>query len=379
MSQTFSALLLTASTRPQRIGPAVADWFRRATRDTAADLDIDLDPVDLADLALPLLDEPAHPTEGDYRHPHTLAWSARVAAANAVVVVTPEYNGGMPAALKNALDYLYDEWAFKPVLFVGYGNTSAGTRSVQMARQVTTALRMVPTGTDLYLRLADSRSDDTVVPGAEMDRRAAAALAELHRIGTVVRPLTLARTPPPVPDWPRFDRDLLLHPAGSRDAAELVVLQRCCWVDEALANTTLELGALRESLADVTAWLAEWSTWCLRRHGRLIGAVRARQVGSSWQLGRLMVAPDQRGRGLGRRLLRFAEAQAPATGIDRLSLSTGRDSTDNLRLYRSCGYRDAGPDGPLAVRLTKPYRSAVAIDGRTNSARRNLSAHQNAR
>jgi hypothetical protein len=98
MSQTFSVLLLSASTRPNRVGPAVADWFRRATRDTAADLHIDLDPVDLGELALPMLDEPAHPSEGDYRHPHTLAWSARVAAADAIVVVTPEYNGGMPAA-----------------------------------------------------------------------------------------------------------------------------------------------------------------------------------------------------------------------------------------------------------------------------------------
>ncbi|MEV0841388.1 bifunctional NAD(P)H-dependent oxidoreductase/GNAT family N-acetyltransferase [Actinocatenispora sera] len=363
MSQTFSVLLLSASTRPNRIGPAVADWFRRATRDTAADLHIDLDPVDLGDLALPMLDEPAEPSEGDYQHPHTLAWSARVAAADAIVVVTPEYNGGMPAALKNALDYLYDEWAFKPVLFVGYGNTSAGTRSVQMARQVTTALRMVPTGADLFLRLADSRFGDTVAPGAAFDRRAATALAELHRIGTAVRPLTLARRPAPsAPAASPFGRELWLHPAGPRDAAELLVLQRCCWVDEAIANATLELGALRESLDDVTAWLAEWSTWCLRRNGRLIGAVRARRVGDSWLIGRLMVAPDQRGRGLGRALLRHAEAAAPASGIGTLTLSTGRDSTDNLRLYRSSGYRESGPDGPLAVRLVKRVAVPVGAD-----------------
>ena len=58
------------------------------------------------------------------------------------------------------------------------------------------------------------------------------------------------------------------------DAAEVLVLQRCCWVDEALANETLDVPAFRESLDDVAEWINTWSTWCVRLAGRLIAAVR---------------------------------------------------------------------------------------------------------
>lgn len=155
--------------------------------------------------------------------------------------------------------------------------------------------------------------------------------------------------------------ELPVLPATARDAAELLVLQRCCWVDEAIANDTLDIPALHETLAEVTADLARWHTWCLRRDGRLIGAVRARRTGDTWHLGRLMVAPDQRGSGLGRALLRYAEAQAPA-GIDTFGLETGRHSTGNIRLYRSCGYRIVDGAGPSAVRLTKPAIAQPAAD-----------------
>ncbi|BCJ39198.1 hypothetical protein Athai_67010 [Actinocatenispora thailandica] len=153
------------------------------------------------------------------------------------------------------------------------------------------------------------------------------------------------------------------RPATARDVPELLVLQRCCWVDEAIANDTLDIAALHETLADVRAGLNRWHTWCLRHDGRLIGAVRARRDGASWHLGRLMVAPDQRRSGLGRALLRHAEAQAPP-GIDTFVLETGRRSTDNIRFYRSCGYRLAGSAGPHAVRLVKP----AAAETTTNRA-----------
>src|SRR5205823_7912530 len=94
-----------------------------------------------------------------------------------------------------------------------------------------------------------------------------------------------------------------LRRADRHDAAELLVLQRCCWVDEAIANQTLDIGALHESLDDIRHWIDEWTTWCVRLGGRLIGAVRAHREGTTWEIGRLMVAPDLSGRGLGRWLL----------------------------------------------------------------------------
>jgi ribosomal protein S18 acetylase RimI-like enzyme len=144
-----------------------------------------------------------------------------------------------------------------------------------------------------------------------------------------------------------------LSPASDRDAAELLVLQRCCWVAEAVANDTLEIPALHESLDDVRTWLKEWSTWCLRAHGRLIGAVRARREGTAWEIGRLMVAPDLSGRGIGRWLLRHAEDEAPA-GVGTITLFTGARNVRNLAMYERAGYtRTDEPAPPNAVRLAK--------------------------
>jgi GNAT superfamily N-acetyltransferase len=134
--------------------------------------------------------------------------------------------------------------------------------------------------------------------------------------------------------------------ATPSDAAELLVLQRCCWVEEALANETLDIPAFHESLGDVRSWIATWSTWCVRLDGRLVGAVRAHLDGVAWDIGRLMVAPDLAGHGLGRWLLAFAEAQAPDVA-EQLVLFTGAASTRNLAMYERAGYR-------LALTLAPP-------------------------
>jgi NAD(P)H-dependent FMN reductase len=87
--------------------------------------------ADLAAINLPMADEPNHPRLRQYVHQHTRDWSALIDCADAVVFVTPEYNHGYPATVKNAIDFLYHRWAEKPVGFVSYGGISAGTRSVQ--------------------------------------------------------------------------------------------------------------------------------------------------------------------------------------------------------------------------------------------------------
>src|SRR5689334_4480755 len=115
--------IVIASTRPGRVGAPVARWFHRRAEEHGG---FDVELVDLAEVNLPLLDEPHHPRLRRYVHQHTQAWSARVEAADAFVFVTPEYNYGMPASLKNALDYLNQEWHYKPVGFVSYGGVSAG-------------------------------------------------------------------------------------------------------------------------------------------------------------------------------------------------------------------------------------------------------------
>jgi tRNA (guanine37-N1)-methyltransferase len=153
--------------------------------------------------------------------------------------------------------------------------------------------------------------------------------------------------------------DLLdIRPAQDDDVGELTVLQRACWLSEAMANETLDLPALTEDLDDVRRGIAEWRTWVVRRNGRLVGSVRAREsalVPGQWEIGRLMVAPDLQGRGTGRYLLEYAESAAPA-GTTRLWVNTGSRSTANLRRYRRAGYRVVPGEGrfPQTVDLVKP-------------------------
>ena len=100
----------------------------------------------------------------------------------------------------------------------------------------------------------------------------------------------------------------LAHPS---DAAELLVLQRACWVQEQHANPGVRIPALHEDLADVAAWMETWTTFVLRSGGRLVAAVRGRREGDFWDIGRIMVAPDLQGKGLGRLLLGAIEDAAP--------------------------------------------------------------------
>ena len=119
--------IIIASTRPGRAGLPIGTWFaERARVDGAFDVRV----VDLADVGLPMYDEPDHPRLRRYRNQHTKDWSATIDAADAVVFVTPEYNYGYPASLKNAIDFLHEEWAYKPVGFVSYGGVAAGTRAI---------------------------------------------------------------------------------------------------------------------------------------------------------------------------------------------------------------------------------------------------------
>jgi tRNA (guanine37-N1)-methyltransferase len=140
--------------------------------------------------------------------------------------------------------------------------------------------------------------------------------------------------------------------AEAGDAAELLVLQRACWVAEALANDTLAIAALHETLDDVERGISEHQTWVVRDGPRLVGSVRATMAGDAWEIGRLMVAPDLGGRGLGRFLLAWIEDHRPEAAT-RFRLFTGARSARNLRLYGSAGYLlDRTTDG--VAHLSKP-------------------------
>ncbi|MEZ7156563.1 GNAT family N-acetyltransferase [Streptomyces sp. MAD19A] len=332
-TKSLRVLVLTCSTRPGALGPAVGGWLTDTLAPVAKELDVDLVPLAVGDLDLPFLDEEEHPATGVHRHEHTRRWSRIVAEADGFVFVTPEYNYGMPATLKNALDYLGPEWAWKPAGFVSYGHTSAGTRAVQHAKQVVTTLRLVPLGSTVAIRITDAMRDDRFTPDARHAEAAEGLLAELVRVAHALTPMREPRhadaMPGPLPGS-------YVRPLGPDDAAEVTVLQRCCWLEEALVNDTLDIPALHETLEDVRAWLAEWDVTGLWRDGRLLGMVRTRRDGHDLHIGRLAVVPDLRGLGVGRWLLGLAESAAE--GCRRVLLTTGAASHRNLAVYQRQGY-----------------------------------------
>lgn len=147
-------------------------------------------------------------------------------------------------------------------------------------------------------------------------------------------------------------------PATPADAGEIFTLQRACGVQEAIANDALALPLLHETLDAVVTAIATQPVWVVRVAGRLVGSARAHLDGDVWEIGRLMVAPDLQGKGLGRMLLSHAEAAA-APGATSYRLFTGAQSEGNLRRYKRAGYRvigSYGGHGIAGLELAKPVR-----------------------
>lgn len=172
--------IIIGSTRPGRVGSAVADWIIDRAR---ARGDFEVVVTDLAELNLPIFDEPNHPRFRQYVHQHTKDWSALVEGSDAFIFVTPEYNYGFNAALKNAIDYLHGEWLHKPAGIVSYGGVAAGTRAAQMLKQVLTALKMMPMPEAVNIPFVHSHLDEDgrLKPTEAMEASATAMLDELLR------------------------------------------------------------------------------------------------------------------------------------------------------------------------------------------------------
>lgn len=184
MSDNPTLAVIIGSTRPGRIGAPIGQWFAEVA---VAHGGFDVELVDLAQVALPLFDEPNHPRLAQYEHDHTKRWAGIVSNADAFVLVTPEYNHSFPATLKNAIDYLHNEWHHKPVGFVSYGGISGGIRAVESLIPVVTALRMTPVVEGVVLPFPFGRFDDEGRFTGDADNVAAAGamLDQLARFTNV--------------------------------------------------------------------------------------------------------------------------------------------------------------------------------------------------
>lgn len=143
--------VIMGSTRQGRFSEKAARWiYEEASQ--RPELEVEL--VDLRDYPLPFFDEPKSPAhlQGKYSDERVQVWARKVAEADGYIIVTPEYNHGYPAVLKNTLDVLYPEWNNKPVGFVSYGN-AGGARGVEQLRLVSVELQMAPIKQAIHIPL----------------------------------------------------------------------------------------------------------------------------------------------------------------------------------------------------------------------------------
>jgi NAD(P)H-dependent FMN reductase len=178
--------IILGSTRPGRNGEAVARWVTDiASQRTDAEFEL----VDLLDYKLPHLDEAMPPSLGQYSHPHTLEWAAKIASFDGYVMVTPEYNHSTSGALKNAIDFLYAEWNNKAVGFVSYGG-AGGTRAVEHLRLIAGELQLADVRAQVALSLLTDFENYRVFKPADHQRDSVnAMLDQLVAWSTALAPL----------------------------------------------------------------------------------------------------------------------------------------------------------------------------------------------
>ena len=178
--------IIPGSTRPGRNGEAVAKWvYEIAQKRTDAEFVL----VDIKDFNLPLLDEPMPPIMAQYSKPHTKAWAAKIGSFDGYVFVTPEYNHGVPGALKNAIDFLFREWNDKAAGFVSYGG-AGGVRAVEQLRLVLAEVQMATVRNQVLLSMfADFENFSVFKPDARHEKSVNAVFDQVIAWGGALKTL----------------------------------------------------------------------------------------------------------------------------------------------------------------------------------------------
>lgn len=141
--------VIIGSTREGRFGDKVAQWIFDTLKQKP---DVEAELIDLRDWPLPFFNEAVSPSmnEGKYANELAAKWAQKIGEADGYIMITPEYNHGYSAVLKNAIDYVYKEWNNKPVAFVGYGSVG-GARAIEQLREVAVELQMTPIRNGVYI------------------------------------------------------------------------------------------------------------------------------------------------------------------------------------------------------------------------------------
>jgi NAD(P)H-dependent FMN reductase len=183
--------IILGSTRPGRNGEAVARWVYDIAKKRIDDTEFEF--VDIKDYNLPLLDEPAPPSTGQYSKEHTKVWSAKIDSFDAYVFVTAEYNHGIPGALKNAIDYIYREWNNKAAGFVGYGS-AGGVRAAEQLRLVMAELQVADVRAQVAVSIiTEFENFRTFKPASYQEKLVGNMLDQVISWGEALKPIRMKK------------------------------------------------------------------------------------------------------------------------------------------------------------------------------------------
>ncbi len=177
----YKLKVISSTVRPGRKGPAIAQWITDMANASGS---FEADLLDLGEIALPLMNEPVHPRLKQYQHEHSKAWSAKIDEAEAFIFVTAEYDYSYPASLKNALEYLVNEWAYKPAGIVSYSiGPFAGVRAVMSLKSDLLSLKCIGLGEMVNIPSINEKVSENGIfdPGEQVRNNASILLTQLVR------------------------------------------------------------------------------------------------------------------------------------------------------------------------------------------------------
>jgi NAD(P)H-dependent FMN reductase len=174
-------MIVNGSARVGRASDKIQDWVVDILKE---DADLELDIVDLKEVNLPFYDEPLPPSanNGQFQNPKGTAWAKRVAEADAFLFLTAEYNHGPTAILKNALDWVYEGWQFKPAGFVSYGAVSGGIRAVQQLKLNLLHLKVFPVNYNVHIPLWGGGANENGRPVERFDDNLRKVVADIKAL-----------------------------------------------------------------------------------------------------------------------------------------------------------------------------------------------------
>jgi NAD(P)H-dependent FMN reductase len=176
----FNLKIISSTVRPGRKGPVVAAWIAEKARQSGK---FNVEVLDLGEINLPMMNEPNHPLLKKYEHEHTKKWSAQIDEADVFIFVTAEYDYNYPAPLRNAIEYLAHEWAYKAAGIISYGGVSAGTRAANSLKADLATMKIVPLmeGVNFSFFSKLINENDEFIPNETSHKAAEIMLTELIR------------------------------------------------------------------------------------------------------------------------------------------------------------------------------------------------------